>query len=272
MEQKSRPSRAPETVPLMPHGELARVAHRSRLLLCLDYDGTLAEITAEPSLATPLDGVPESLMRIAAESARVAVAIVTGRRIEEVKALLGVEQGLFYSGLHGMELRYPDGRVASSKEAAERAHELDALRNWLAHNVPSQRGFRVEDKGLAIGLHYRQADPGEAAVLAENFARFVAAGLPGLRVLRLKMLIEALPRMASKAEAIVALREARRDPHVTVFIGDDATDEDAFGVLEGDDFGVVVGGERKTLARYRLAAPSATAAELAELADELRHG
>src|SRR4030095_5452327 len=51
----------------------------------LDFDGTLSEIVARPEHARPVDGAREVLIELAGRFR--TVAIVTGRRSEEVAAL-----------------------------------------------------------------------------------------------------------------------------------------------------------------------------------------
>ena len=251
----------------MPANALARLAERSHLLLCLDYDGTLSEIVAEPSLAFPVPGIRETVLRLAAVSSRLTVAIVTGRSIAEARRLLGLNRGLVFSGLHGLEAARPDGAGAVAPAALACKPELDRVRDWLACNVPSQQGFRIEDKGFALGLHYRAAEPSIARMLVEDFAQFVTANAPGLKLMRLKMLLEAIPRAASKAHAVAALRDLVTTPHATAFIGDDVTDEDAFAALGPGDLGILVGPARPSRARYRLPSPAAVAVALKALAD-----
>jgi len=85
------------------------------------------------------------------------------------------------------------------------------------------------------------------------------------------MLVEAIPRLASKANAVAALRRTARNPCVTVFVGDDATDEEALAALDDGDVGVLVGPERPSHARYHLPSPAAVAAELQALAEYFEH-
>src|SRR5215831_10057357 len=115
-------SHEPATPVPMPCGFLAQLARRSRLLLCLDYDGTLSDITPDPSLAFPVDGIRESLTRLVDASNHLTIAIVTGRTIAQGRQLLGVSDGLIYSGLHGLEM-LQQGRIRVAAEAAVAASE-----------------------------------------------------------------------------------------------------------------------------------------------------
>ena len=69
---------------------------------------------------------------------------------------------------------------------------------------------------------------------------------------------------ADKGEALQALI-AQIDPDVTVFVGDDVTDEDGFVVLADGDIGIKVG-PGATAAAHRVASPSEVLAALARLA------
>jgi trehalose 6-phosphate phosphatase len=264
-----KPSRARELAlpALMPANALVQLAERSKLLLCLDYDGVLAEIATKPSRAFPAAGIRETLARLTQVSDRVTVAIVTGRTVAEARRLLATSRGLLFSGLLGLEIAGLDGISHIAPAALACASELDRVKAWLAQNVPAQQGFHIEDKGVAVGLHYRAVEPRLAHVIVERFTKFVAANTPRLKVMRLKMLVEAVPQAASKAHAMAALWETVTPPHVTVFLGDDVTDEDAFAALGPGDVGILVGRARPSHARYRLPSVTAVAAELRALAD-----
>src|SRR6516225_8349175 len=101
----------------LPRGLLAAAAQGPGLLLCLDYDGTLAEITTDPAEAWPHDGVREQLQRLISLRSKIAVAIITGRTLSSVKRLLRIESGLFFSGVHGLELDEPGGQPYFAADA-----------------------------------------------------------------------------------------------------------------------------------------------------------
>src|SRR6266704_2957344 len=88
----------------MPRGLLPAMLARGRMLLCLDYDGTISDIVANPADARPLNGVDEILTSLSHDPARLRVAIVTGREIAEVQRMLGLNHGIMFSGTHGLEI------------------------------------------------------------------------------------------------------------------------------------------------------------------------
>jgi alpha,alpha-trehalase len=264
------PTEQPEPIP---RGLLTAVLARGSLLLCLDFDGTLSEIVPQPADARPLSGVGEVLSALARDPARVTVAIISGREIAEVRRMLGVERGILFAGTHGLEIVGADGvsRLAPGVEAAEA--DLAAARAWLARNVAITEGFVIEDKRIAIAVHYRMVEPALARERCAALRNFVEAKTPGLRILRGKMIDELLPRgIGGKGRAIrTLLQECAYPKSVPVYFGDDTTDEDAFQQIRDDGIGVLVGSARPSWARYRVASPSEVRRLLAELAQELLH-
>jgi trehalose 6-phosphate phosphatase len=264
----SRPTRISQP---LPEGLLADLSATRGLGLMLDYDGTLAEIVDDPSKAKPVPGIPSLIDRIAAQEDRIIVAIVTGRRIDEVRKLLQVRSLILFSGVHGLEISYRDGRTEFTAAALACAPELDRVRRWLNTHMPPGRGFWIEDKEVALGLHYRNADPAEAKVLCEQFAEFVTRDAPSLKLVQLKMLLEAMPKAAGKNLAVANFKDRFPRGFVSVYFGDDTTDEDAFAALGKDDIGVLVGPPRASRARHCVADPQAVADQLRSLASLSEH-
>lgn len=181
----------------------------------LDFDGSLAAIAARPEDARPVEGAREALAALIGRYR--VVAILTGRRSEEVAGLVDVP-GLRYYGLYGMEEAAPEllTAVASLAEAAAAA-------------VP---GAWVEDKRASIAVHYRQAtDPAGARVALVRSLREVASSA-GLEVVQGKMVVELVPagrpRKGGAVERVVGEHALR----AALFAGDDEADLDAFVALD----------------------------------------
>jgi trehalose 6-phosphate phosphatase len=147
------------------------------------------------------------------------------------------------------------------------------IRHLKRHLVPrlrTMRGVEVEDKGFALGVHYRRAAPETrrqaSAALQQALARVVGC----LRIVNGKKVWEVLPcENQGKGAAIRQL--ARRWPARTLvfYFGDDAGDEPAFRALPRA-MTVLVGRRRKTAARYWLRGPEEVQAFLARLDSEVR--
>ncbi len=215
-------------------------------LFLLDYDGTLAEIVDDPEAAFPHPGVPALL---AALSARYPVYLVSGRSVASLSRLLEVP-GLNVVGVHGMEA----GILGDAAEPLVAEGDLDVLAT-VREQLPDISGLNVEDKELAIALHYRRVDAaGEAAL------KTWAETMPGtLDRLWGKKVLELRPHGYSKGRT--AARLAAEHPQATpVFIGDDTTDEEAFAAIPQ---GLTVKvGEGDTQAQARLADVAAVVAYL----------
>ena len=163
-----------------------------RLLLCLDYDGTISEIVRRSCNGSAGAGLPEILNELAPYRHRIKLAIVSGREIAKLSELLPVRVAL--SGIHGLELVDFDGREKIICDAPECAENLESVRKWLVESVPAREGFEIEDKRLAIALHYRNAPAATASTIREIFLQFIRSHAPKLTTLDSKMAVEALPR------------------------------------------------------------------------------
>ena len=228
--------------------------------LFLDFDGTLVELADAPDeISIPGDLHP--LLERLVERLGGRVAIVSGRSIADLERHLGSVQ-LALSGSHGLELRFPDGTGIAVSAPGELA---DAQRQ-IAAFAAERDGLLVEEKPAGIALHYRQAprEAGKVAALMEGLADEL-----GLEVQHGKMVAELRPGGADKGDALRALM---REPPFTgarpVFVGDDLTDEHAFGAAaELGGAGILVGPPRPSTARWRLDDVAAVAAWLRNAAE-----
>jgi trehalose 6-phosphate phosphatase len=194
-----------------------------RSAILLDVDGTLAPIAARPELSEVPPETKVELRRLVAKY--LLVACVSGRSGAEAARLVGVE-GIRIVGNHGLEL---DSRAAELAEAVRQF--VSALA------IPG--GIRLEDKGLSITLHYREAaDPEEAE---RWLAEVAAAALEeGLDARWGRMVLEIRP--AVSADKGTAVRALIADSAATraLYAGDDVTDLDAFTGLDGGGLECVV--------------------------------
>jgi trehalose 6-phosphate phosphatase len=192
-----------------------------RAALLLDLDGTLLDFAPRPELVTVPQGLPETLRRLRVHLGD-ALAIVTGRPLEQIDALL---PGIPYAvaGEHGGAIRHaPEGPV-------ERAELPTAPPSWLeraAAMAAAHDGVLLERKTRGFVLHFRLA-PDCGGALREALAHMMAGRETEFALLAAHMAWEVKPRGADKGSAVDALMArppfAGRTP---VYIGDDVTDED----------------------------------------------
>jgi trehalose 6-phosphate phosphatase len=245
---------------------------RQPVLLCLDYDGTLSEIAREPKLARPVSGVVEVLRTLARHRDRLAVALISGRSLKDLRSMLSVPPGVALSGVHGLQLLDGTGKIEVARGIRDCRQDLESVRAWLERNLPANSGFIVENKGVALALHYRQAPGAIAHYVRDSFERFVTECTTSLRPRHGRMVIEALPKIASKAHALRALWLRVGHQFEPVYFGDDLTDEDAFSELGEDGISVLVGAPRRSAARYRVDTPADVVEVLEGLAAALEDG
>lgn len=202
-----------------------------RLVLLLDFDGTLAPIAERPELATMPDRTRRALDRLMAMQG-VTVAVVSGRGLADVRERAGIPD-IAYAGNHGMEIEGA-GLHRIHPEAAAARPELEAVAAIIEPALEGIDGTFLEDKGLTLSIHYRLA-PGHAEEVREIVLE-AAGGRAGLAVTEGKMVIEVRPRVEwHKGRAVLFLLDQMRPPRdaPVLYLGDDRTDEDAFRALQG---------------------------------------
>jgi trehalose 6-phosphate phosphatase len=180
----------------------------------LDFDGTLAPIVARPELARPVSGAAGVLESLTGRLA--LVAIVTGRPSEDVRRSLDVP-GLRIEGVYGLE---GTSAVAGS-----------ALRSSVQAAAGEVAGAWVEDKGVTVAVHVRQAaDPDDAMVRLRPPLEAIAA-TNGMQLVPGKRVLELVP--AGRPMKSDAVRRLVEDSNLeaALYAGDDVADLDAFDAL-----------------------------------------
>jgi trehalose 6-phosphate phosphatase len=242
--------------------ELASRLAGGSLLAAFDYDGTLVPIRPTPEEALVVPPAGPALARLAARPGT-TVAVVSGRPVAQLGAVVG--DGAWLIGVHGLEVRSPEGTRYDAGDRAAWSAALAPLRREGEALAAALPGVRLEDKRVTLALHTRQASRPHAVRAAATF-RQLADRLDGFMVLDGKELVEVRPRGIDKGTALLALRE-RLAPGAVLYVGDDRTDEDAFAALGADPAAVTVrvGEAMPTAARYSLSAQG----EVAELVRRL---
>jgi trehalose 6-phosphate phosphatase len=228
------------------------------IALFLDVDGTLLEIAATPDRVR----VPASLrntLQLSRDRQHGALALFSGRSLQAIDALFS-PYVFAASGLHGLEVRLPSGKVIRPELDPA---ILDRARRWLGHLQKDNRGLLLEDKGVALAMHYRLA-PGLATEV-EMVINEMAAELGDAFVVRAgKCVYELMPRGFDERVAIqLLLKEREFAGRTPVFVGDDPFDEVGFGLVnELGGHTVRVGDLEETAAQYRFGSVSTVVAWL----------
>jgi trehalose 6-phosphate phosphatase len=201
-----------------PRGEAALEAvMRLQPLLAFDFDGTLAPIVDRPDEAS----VPAEVARCLAELARLhPVAVITGRRLADVRARLAFEPR-FVIGNHGAE-------DATSRMPEDAARALDRLRRRLVAEAQALAGagVLVEDKHYSLAFHYRLAP--DAAVALATIEALLRDLAPALGRFGGKCVVNVVARGAPDKGDALATLVRRCGAGAAFFVGDDVNDEAVF--------------------------------------------
>ncbi|MFH0948638.1 MAG: trehalose-phosphatase, partial [Elusimicrobiota bacterium] len=202
----------------------------------------------KPELAE-LDSQIKKLLRKI--SGKCPTAIISGRPLNEIKKIIGIKN-IIYSGNHGFEIEIK-GRKIVQDVPLESKEEIRRIKNKLTEEVKKIDGVFLEDKGLILGVHWRQVNK---KYLLKLFAiiRETIRNNSRVRLTKGKKVWEIRPNINwDKGRAVNYILSLVPHPLslVSVFIGDDTTDEDVFKVLK-NGITIRIGKSKKSKARYYL--------------------
>ncbi len=220
---------------------IARVAASDRLLVALDFDGTLAPLEDEPMDARMLPAARAAVDAVVA-APDTLVALVSGRSLSDLRIIAehGDDSRLLLAGSHGAEFWIPgEGTLTHDDDPGDEALR-DELRAHAEQATADLDGVWIEPKRFGFGVHTRRSTPADAAEANRLVDALVAAEAPHWRRRTGHNIVEYAFRHEGKDSAIAELRE-RTDASAVVFAGDDITDEDALESLGDGDLGVHVG-------------------------------
>lgn len=243
-----------------------------RLLLFLDFDGTLTPIVRRPDRVRLKASVQGLLRRLAKA---MPVVIVSGRALSDVRRLVGVP-ALRYVASHGLVYQEPGAKVRWFGRPVSKRE----VRGWvlaLAQAAKDITGASVEDKGLSAALHDRNVRPAERRTLRRRALLALEPWLVGRQaaLIRGKRVLEVRPAASwNKGTAVARLLNEPWSRHRRpVYFGDDRTDFDAFRVLRGRGLSVRVGGRRGVAGEDAwLSSPEAVASLLRWLLAQVEAG
>lgn len=241
----------------------AAVKAAPHILLLADYDGTLAQIVGRPVDAKLSPSVRQKLVTLS-EKPDVSVGVISGRQLAELKSLVSIE-GIYYAGNHGLEIEGPGLNYINRAAIGARALMQD-LAAQLAEALENIAGIIIQEKGFSVSVHYRLIKPEDEGAVGRAVqkvtAPFVSRG--DIKVYPMKKDWEIRPPVdwdKGKAALLIgrAIKSARRiGSLLTIYLGDDTTDEDAFKVVHRPDgWSIFIGGEKaSSSAEYCLNSPA----------------
>jgi trehalose 6-phosphate phosphatase len=208
----------------------------SKVLLALDFDGTLAPIVRGPSRAR----MRASTRRLLRQVARLyPCVVISGRaRVDVLERVRGVGV-VEVIGSHGIESWHTSGRV------------LRKVRRWrsiLERRLARLKGVAIEDTGLSLAIHYRRSrEKTTARAAIQAAARLLGA----VRLIPGKQVLNVLPQEGGNKGTALEKARARLGCDTALYVGDDDTDEDVFALdRPGRLLAIRVGRKRASRAAY----------------------
>ena len=235
--------RAPATS-TAPLADVVRTLSRApRLVVLLDYDGTLVPIAQAPDLAVP-DAELLSLLSALAAKPNTTVHIVSGRPRESLdRWFAGLDVSLWAE--HGIYHR--------PSRAAAWEPTVPIPGDWMRRVLPileqftaNTPGSLIEKKAASVAWHYRIADVEFGARQAHELRMLLGDALSNqpLEVLEGKKVIEVRLRGVNKSVVAHRILSGGEPPPAILAAGDDQTDDDLFNALPESAVRIAVGGSR----------------------------
>ena len=208
----------------------------TRPLLAFDFDGTLAPLIEQPALA---DAGPDTRRLLSTLAVSLPVVIISGRMRADVERRFANVPLAGVTGNHGLE---PWG------EDPDLERLVAGWREVLQRELAKLPGVVIEDKRLSITVDYRHAPDLEMTAAA---IQAVTHQLPRARLLggRHADFNIAPAGTAHKGTALLEYL-APFARAAALYVGDDRTDEDVFGLDLPGLLSVRVGPRRTSRAAY----------------------
>ncbi|MFS7914356.1 putative trehalose-phosphatase [Helianthus anomalus] len=236
-------------------------AKDKKIVIFLDYDGTLSPIVDDPDRAFMSADMRAAVKGVAEYF---PTTIISGRSRDKVHELVGLTE-LYYAGSHGMDIMFPlqdttsvhhSSYVRSTDKQGKEVNLFQPAREFISmidevfrtlvdvtKDIP---GAKVENHKFCTSVHYRNVDEKSWRTVAQ-LVHDVLKHYPRLRLTHGRKVLEVRPVIDwDKGKAVEFLLESlglsNSDEVLPIYIGDDRTDEDAFKVLrEGNrGYGILV--------------------------------
>lgn len=229
------------------------IKEADRLLLLLDYDGTLTPIVGTPKGAVLSDSMRQLLGELT-QHKKIDVCIVSGRSLEDIKNLVNIH-GIIYVGNHGFEAAGIRYEVPGLNPLKLRPF-IKEICHEIAERLRDINGVLIDEKGLTASVHYRQVSEEEIDAVKEKVEEVINS-YSEVKLTEGRKVLEIRPSVDWDKGRIAALivgtfsEKYPKENILPIYIGDDATDEDAFEALKEKGVTILVSVRRKpTSASY----------------------
>jgi len=216
---------------------VGRLMSGREIFLFLDYDGTLTPIVESPEKAILSEDVRDLIRNL---RHHFSIAVVSGRAVDDIREKVGIDD-IIYAGNHGAEI-WDGRRVITSQEDSEVNASLKEMLERLESGLGHIPGVLIEDKGITASIHFRNVWEKHLGELFAVFWEITRKYENIFRITSGKKVFEIRPINAwNKGDAVRWIMKEFGQGMIPVYIGDDATDEDAFRAIQHEGISVGVG-------------------------------
>lgn len=226
-----------------------------KVILFLDFDGTLSPIVKDPEGAVLPQAIRKWLKTLSRRDG-VKIAVVTGRTLADIRKKIGIKD-IIYAANHGMEISHGGHLVFSGGKRFR--GPLSRLAQKLLIALSEVPKVFVEDKRLSVAVHYRRVKKSLHGRVGSIVAHISNTWMKkyGFTLTRGKRVLEVRPAVQwNKGKAVLWIWRRYAPHHLPVYVGDDTTDEDAFRALRPYGVTIRIGKKRGSHAQYSIATMS----------------
>jgi trehalose 6-phosphate phosphatase len=240
-----------------------RIRGKKRLVVFLDFDGTLVRIAPTPNSVRLDEGTRDVLQKLAGNP-NVTLAIISGRQRAELQKFIGIRK-MKYMGLYGWENKGNQRVPFPVREALVRALVS------LSAELPAYHGVWIEPKRNSFSVHLLGASAETQRQMRDQVKKRVQPMRETLKVMANIRDLEVAP--VSLGDKGVAVRKFLDDPALRgalpIYFGDDFSDEPGFAAARSG-ISVLVGKRRATQAQFCVRGPAEVAAALSRMEEIIR--
>lgn len=228
-----------------------RIQKAKRLALMFDFDGTISPIVPKPEDAYLPAASRRLLKRL---NSQWPVCIITGRSLAVIREKVGVPN-FIYGASHGLEWSFGNQRHERPVPRKVLA-ALARVRTFVRKLKARHPKLLLERRRFAVTFHYHLVPRAELPRLEEGLKQLFAFlySARRLKILWDKKTIDIVPNLQwtkghIARHILVRLDKQKGLKHLSLYIGDASTDEDAFRALK-NGITIRVGKKKGSAAKY----------------------
>lgn len=193
-----------------------------------DIDGTISEITSEPSAAKISPNMRNVLLVLSSKLK--FMGVLTGRDINDAQNIIKLKK-IVYMGNHGLQ-RIKNGEIVTDSRVNAYIPIIKEIYGELSHKLKCSKGFSFDYKTLSLTVHYNECNPKCRAkkeildtISTLSLGKFV-------KVIEGRDLLEIRPPVGDDKGTVLQKFISENHIKKIIYLGDDVNDVCAFKKLK----------------------------------------